>query len=98
MVLGRDKKAQLSMAFSVTIQKFTTHTPMTVLDIVEALVFTAGHALAQKKARESLPHNQRDVRVLRELAIAQLDRGIDEGMVDRTRKEIFIPPPKEGTH
>lgn len=92
MALGRDKKAQLSMAIGMTIGHFTKHTPATILEIVEAMMFTAGHAMAQKEARQSVKMDQR---ALREYAIAALDKGIAEGSVDRTKPQLFIPPPKQ---
>lgn len=89
MLDAKDKKIQLSMAFGQAIQKFTNHTPMTIEDIIEALTFTAGHALAQKGV-----HNFATKKALREYAIAALDRGITEGSIDRIRPQVFIPGPK----
>lgn len=91
---SHDKGNQLAMALSQTIKNFTTQRPMTIFEILEVLLFVAGHAVAQKAARDSLPSHLRDPRKMREWMMAVLDRGVDEGMIDRTRPEIFIPPPK----
>lgn len=85
----KDKRTQLAFAFGDAIQRFTKHTPMTIEEILEALAFTAGHALAQKSAQQFSTKKK-----LREYVIASLDRGITEGSIDRTRPQIFIPPPK----
>jgi hypothetical protein len=82
------------MAIGMTIGQFTQRTPMTILDILEALAFTTGHALAQKEARKSLPFNLQNTKTLRDYTIAALDKGIDEGSVDRTQPQLFIPPTK----
>lgn len=83
-----DKRVQLAGAFGRTIQQFTTHTPMPIEDLLDALTFTAGHALAQKSAQQFSTKKR-----LREIAIAALDRGITEGSTDRTRgPQLFIAP------
>jgi hypothetical protein len=87
-----DKRMRLAMAFGMTIQQFTSRTPMTVLDICEALAFTAGHAIMQPSARKSMTMSPNQCR---EFVIAMLDKGMQEGAVDRTKPELFIPPPKE---
>jgi hypothetical protein len=88
--LGSDKNSKLAMAINITIANFTRYTPMTILDIVEVLMFMAGHAAAQKQAKASLPPPLRDPRRLREYAMEQFDRGFAEGSIDRTRAPKFI--------
>lgn len=83
-----DKRVQLVGVFVRGIQMFTRHTPMVIEDIIDALCFTAGHALAQKAATKFTTAKR-----LRELAIAALDRGISEGSRDRTGgAQLVIPP------
>jgi hypothetical protein len=88
---AQDKRNQLAMALAQTIAKFTTQRPMTIFEILEALLFVAGHASAQKAARDSVPSNLKDPRLMRDWMMATIDRGIDEGMVDRTGGLIGIP-------
>lgn len=89
MLDASDKRVQLAIGFGTTIQKFTTHTPMTIEEILEALAFTAGHALAQKSAQQFATKKK-----LREYVIASLDKGIAEGSIDRTKPQVFIAPPR----
>lgn len=91
MLDASDKRTQLAMAFAVAIKSFTSHTPMTIEEILEALAFTAGHALAQKSATTFATKKK-----LREYVIASLDRGITEGSIDRTKPQVFIAPPRNG--
>lgn len=86
MLDASDKRTQLAIAFGMTIQKFTTHTPMTIEEILEALTFTAGHALAQKSAQTFATKKK-----LREYAVASLDRGIAEGSIERTAPKFIAP-------
>lgn len=88
---SHDKGNQLAMAISQTIKNFTTQRPMTIFEILSVLLFLAGHAVAQKAARDSLPSHLRDPRKLREWMMQTIDRGIDEGMIDRTGGLIGIP-------
>jgi len=69
-----DKRHQLAMALGVTIQRFTQSVSMLIEDILYALCFTAGHALAQKAAKKFKAEKD-----LRELCITALDHGIREG-------------------
>lgn len=84
-----DKRIQLAGAFGRTIQMFTAHTPMIIEDMLEALCFTAGHALAQKNAQQFSTKKR-----LREICIAALDRGITEGSIDKTGSASLILPPR----
>lgn len=69
-----DKRAQLAYAFGDAIQRFTRAKPLTILDILHALCFTAGHALAQKAATRSNTQAE-----LRAFCIRALEDGIAEG-------------------
>lgn len=74
MLDSKDDKVMLSFAFGETIHRFTTKKPMVIEDILEALCFTAGHALSQKAAKQFSTE-----KVLRERCIRALERGITEG-------------------
>lgn len=86
MLDTKSPKIKLAFAFGETIHQFTTRIPMTIEDIVESLCFTAGHALAQKAALRFSTKKR-----LREICIAALDRGIDEGSRDRSAPQLLRP-------
>lgn len=86
MLDAKDKKIQLAYAFGMTIQTFTQKTPMTAEDIIEALCFCAGHACGQKEA-----HSFHKAKELRNLAVAAVDRGLDEAKRSGARSGIIMP-------
>lgn len=81
-----DKKVQLSVAFGTTITAFTQRNPMTIEDILEALCFTAGHALAQKEATRF-----EGKKALRQACVRALDKGIAEGSKGGETPKIILP-------
>lgn len=79
----------LAGAFGEVIFRFTKRQPMTIEEIVEALTYTAGHALAQKAAKQFAT-----TKALREVAIRSLDRGIKDGEAgDGSTPQIILPGP-----
>lgn len=82
-----DKRIKLAGVVGRDIYIFTQHTPMTIEEIIESMCFVAGHALAQKAAQTFSTKKR-----LRQVAIAALDRGIDEGSIDRTGGLLIAPP------
>lgn len=81
-----DKRVQLSMLFGDAIFRYTRAKPMTIEEILEALAFTAGHALAQKAAKKFSTEKE-----LRETVIRSLDRGIREGNAGDTGPKLILP-------
>lgn len=81
-----DPKVQLSVMLGSTITQFTTRTPMEVAAILEALCFTAGHALAQKEAQRFEAKKE-----LRQLCVRALDKGIAEGSKGGETPKIILP-------
>lgn len=82
-----DKRVQLSGFFARDIQMFTRHTPMEIEDILEALCFTAGHALAQKAAKKFATEKE-----LRERCIRAIDDGISTANSGKEASQIILPP------
>jgi hypothetical protein len=81
-----DNRHLLSMAFGEAIFKFTQKRPMKIEHILEALCFTAGHALAQKAARKF-----HETKELRAMCIQALDRGLAEGSRSGETPQIILP-------
>ncbi len=63
--------AALALALGETIQRFTLVQPMTAEDVIAVLCFTAGSAMAQKRA-----HSLHSTKTLRDLGVRNIDHGI----------------------
>lgn len=83
-----DNKVLLSFAFGQTITMFTAARPMTIEDILEALCYTAGHALAQKEAQRF-----EGKKALRQACVRALDKGIADGSKGGETPRIILPGP-----
>lgn len=81
-----DPKIQLSVLIGSQITAFTQRQSMTIDDILEALCFTAGHALAQRAALRF-----DDKKALRQLCVRALDKGIAEGSRGGETPKIILP-------
>lgn len=77
------KSERLMMALNDAIAAFTTHTPMTLQDIIGVLAFTTGGAIGR-----ATPRNLR--RQLRQMADANMDYGT-EATSQQTTSSLILP-------
>lgn len=62
---------RLALAIGEAIQRHTLTSPMTAEDVIGVIAFCAGSAIGQKEAQR-----QHKVRELRQMAVANIDLGI----------------------
>lgn len=81
-----DPRIILAGLFGDAIMRMTTQHPMTIDQIVEALCYTAGHAMAQRAAIDTQP-----IKESRDSAIRALDRGIADAKAGNMGG-LILPP------
>ena len=86
---------RLAQALQQAVQSVTMTSPMPIDDIIGTLGFVLGCAIASSPD----PRPQYQPRELRNLALANLDHGLQQGMASRTANAgsgIILPPGFKG--
>lgn len=80
--------AKLTNVLRDVVREFTRMQPMQIEEIVECLAFTTGFAIGNRPIQQGKLTNDK---ILRNLAVDRLDKGLDAGRTNRGAMSIIMP-------